>query len=212
MAQFTLNWINTAVLASANATGQRASYRKKSVGDPWITAGFSPANDLTTADVTADSPNSLDENCVYEFKVECLCEEGGPTINDNGIEEGIVFECLVPNTSQSETGASISLDVTGLDITKGRFTLRLAADNSIVSAATIVNRIGDTITRTVTGLTSGTNYYWQFELYATVNALEVISSSPSYLGSVCSPYPFNTEESEVCDAVESLDVSSVEIP
>lgn len=211
MAQFTLNWDNTAVLAHPNSTGQRASYRQKSVGGAWITVGFTPTNDLPKTATTTDSPNSLLTNVVYEFKIESLCTVGGPTINDNGIREAIEFACITPVTGVTETTSTITLDVTGLDITKARFTLRKASDNTIVYGPTTVNRIGDSIMLQAVGLTGSTNYYWQVELYATVNLIEVISSQVNYLGVVCSPYPITTDAPAICDPITSLSVSSIEI-
>lgn len=210
-AQFTLNWDNTAVLAHPNSTGQRVSYRQKSVGGAWITAGFTPANDLATNVNSADTPNSLLDNVVYEFKVENLCSEGGPTINDNGVREAIEFACITPDTDQDFESASISINLTGTDITKVRFTLKRASDNTIIAGPTVVNRVANAASFNVTGLVPETNYYWQVELYANVNNIEVISSQVAYLGQPCSPYPFTTDENPVCNPVTSLDVSSVEI-
>jgi hypothetical protein len=201
MAQFNFNWL---VFPDPNSTGQRASYRQKSVGGAWITAGFTPANDLSAVATSTQSPVLLD-NIVYEFKIENLCAVGGPTINDNGIIEALKFACIAPVTSQDFESADISIDVTGLDITKARFTLRLASNNNIVSGPTTVTRIGNSISHSVTGLADATNYYWQIELIATVNSIEVVSPA------ICSPYPFTTDADPTCDPVTALDVSSIEI-
>ena len=90
MAQFTLNWDNTALLLEPNVIGQRAYYRRKDVGGTYISAGFSPVNDLPTSAVTTVSPALLD-NVVYQFKVETLCTVNGPTVNSNGVIDQIDF-------------------------------------------------------------------------------------------------------------------------
>lgn len=208
--QFTLLWNNSSVLANPNATAQTALYRQKSVGGAFISTGFTPSNPLAKSVNTVDSPNTLLDNVVYEFKVQAVCTLNGPSDNDNGVREIIGFACITPTLSQEETEATISLDVSGTDIVKARFTLRRSSDNTQV-AQSVVNAVGSTISLTETGLTAGTNYYWQVELYATINGVEVISSSSDYLGSPCSPYAFATDALAVCDPVTSLTVDSIEI-
>ena len=211
MAQFTLNWDNAGVLAEPNAIGQRAAYRRKDVGGAFITTGFTPANDMATSINSATSPNSLLENVVYEFKVSAICTENGPTDNNNGIVEQIIFSCILPDVTQTDVASTITLDVTGLNITQARFTLRKQSDNSVVNGPTIVAAIANSITKTATGLTPSTGYYWQVELYATINGVEVVSSSASYLNAVCGPYNFNTDAATSCPAPEDLVVSGVEL-
>jgi hypothetical protein len=210
MAQFVLTWDNTAVLANSNATAQRALYRVKSVGGAFSSTGFTPTNDLAKSATTSTSP-VLSSNIVYEFKVQAICTENGPTDNDNGIVEKISFQCIVPDTEVTATTSNISIDVTGLDITKAKFTLKKSSDNSVVYTGTI-NRVGDSVSTTATGLTGSTNYYWQVELYATVNSIDVVSSGGSFLGAACGPYPITTSAPPVCNPVTSVDVSSIEIP
>lgn len=206
MANFILNWDNTAVLAEPNAIAQRALYRRKDVGGSFISSGFTPINDLPKSAITTTSPNLLN-NVVYEFKIQAICTENGPTDNDNGIQEQIKFACITPNVSATDVASTITIDVTNLNITKARFTLRLASDNSLVAQSTVL-AAGGFITKTQTGLTASTGYYWQVELYATVNGIEVISSSPSYLNTVCGPYNFSTEEPTSCPAPEDLIVEN----
>lgn len=208
--QFTLQWNNASVLANPNATAQTALYRQKSVGGAFISVGFTPTNPLAKTVNTVDSPNTLLDNVVYEFKVQSVCTLNGPVDNDNGVREIIGFACITPTVTKGETQGTISLSVAGTDITKARVTLRRSSDNSQVSQ-NIVNAVGNTISFTQTGLTAGTNYYWQVELYATINGVEVISSDSNYLGSPCSPYAFATDALAVCDPVTSLTVDSIEI-
>jgi hypothetical protein len=183
MATFTLNWDNTLVLAEPNAINQRASYRKK-LDVPWITAGFSPANDLATTDVTASV--DLLTNTIYEFKVEALCTSGGPTENDNGIIEQLVFECVSGSIFKTSTTVTPVLDLTATDITKVRFILRLQGDGSLVQSQTVntPGTIGTTSCE-FTGLTPNTAYYITAEFYCIINGVEVISSSVDYLNAVC---------------------------
>jgi hypothetical protein len=205
MAQFTLNWDNTPILTSGNVLNQTASYREKSLGGSYITTGFTPSNTLSKTVTSVDSP-ILEDNKIYQFKIESNCTVNGPTINQNGVQEGIVFSCLIPTVTKTSTSSQIVLNVANTDITKARFTLRKTSDSSIVLADTVVNRVGTTITCSKSsGLLASTIYYWQYDLYATINGVEVISSTNSYIGSKCSPYSFLTEESEVlCSTIDSV--------
>lgn len=212
MAQITLDWDNSNILDNPNIISQRASYRPRTAGGPFITVGFIPSNDMDKTVITADTPNTLSDNIVYEVKVEAICTVNGPTINDNGVQEFISFACLTPVLTKTSTTANITLNVSGLDITKARFTLRRASDNLIMTGPTVVARVGTTISLDKTGLVGSTGYYWQVELYATINSTEVISSSSTYLGTICSPYPFTTDAPPVCDPITAVTVTSIEIP
>lgn len=204
MAQFTLSWDNTDILLIPNVLEIRTGYRYKAVGGAYITDGFTPDNNLPTSATTSDSP-SLDDNKVIEFIVQSICEENGPTDNDNGVQEVIGFACIVPTVTKTETTGTIVVDTTDLDITKIKFTLRKASDNTIVGTATTVNVVSGSATTTKTGLTESTNYYWQTELYATVNNVEVKNE-------ICSPYPFTTDTTPVCDPITDFTITSIEIP
>ncbi len=211
MAQITLEWENDNVLDNPNIISQRASYRPRTAGGSFLTAGFTPPNDMDKTVVTADTPNTLSDNVVYEVKVEAICTVNGPTINDNGIQEFINFACITPTLTKTSTTGSISLNVTGLDITKARFTLRKSSDNSIITPPTIIPKLGTTIALGVVGLVGSTSYYWQVELYATVNNTEVLSSTTDYLGTICSPYPFTTDAPPVCSPITAVTVTSIQV-
>lgn len=185
MATFTLNWDNSLVLAEPNAINQRASYRIKTVGGAFITTGFTPTNDMSTAVISATHNGT--ENKIYEFKVEALCTAGGPTMNDNGIVEQIVFECVDPSSlTADDDSITISLNLTATDITKVRFKLRKQGDDSLVQTITTVcpGGIGST-SANFTALSPNTAYYITAEFYCTINGVEVISSSSDYLNAVC---------------------------
>lgn len=209
MAQFELNWFNAAVLISPNAISQRALYRQKSVGGAFISTGFTPANDLPKTASQTLSPD-LAENVIWEFKVQAICTEGGPTDNDNGIIELLEFECLTPILSQDVDSATITLNVLGLDITKARFTLHFASDNTVADGPTTVNKVGNSISYTATGIDPGTDYYWEIELYSTVGGVEIVSSSLDQLGFACQSDVFSTDE-DICAPCTDLDVSSIEL-
>lgn len=209
MPQFNLNWFNTAVIISPNALFQRALYRQKSIGGSFISIGFTPSNDLPKTASATISPN-LAANVIWQFEVEAICTVGGPTINENGVQEKIAFACLTPSLSQTATTATIVLNITGLDITKARFILHKDSDDSVVSGPTIVNPSGSAISLNVTGLTAETVYYWEVELYSTTNGVEVISSTLDQLGSSCQSMTFETDE-DVCNPITSLNVSSIEL-
>lgn len=208
MAQFILGWDNTGALAQPNAIGQRVSYRRKDVGGTWLIAGFSPTNDLPVAAITATSP-VLTNNVVYEFKVETLCTINGPSANSNGLIEQIGFACFAPIVSFTDIASTITFDITNLNITKMRFTLRKTSDSSIVNAPTVVVAAGNFISRTVSGLTASTGYYWEVEYYAYLNVVEVISSDVSYLNVKCGPFSFTTAAPTTCPAPEDLSVDGI---
>lgn len=210
MAQFTLNWDNTDLLTEPNVIAQRALYRRKSTGGTFISAGFTPANDLPTSATTTTSPVLLN-NVIYEFKIQTLCTVNGPTTNSNGVQEQIAFACITPEITSNDTSSTIVVNCAGLDITKIRFTLRKTSDDSIVYGPVIKLPIdaGNVFTDTASGLDSDTEYYWEYEFYSTVNGIEVISSSVSYLGAVCGAYPGDTTPVTNCTAPEDLVVTNV---
>jgi len=203
MAVFTLTW--TPVI-TGNVTAQRANYRQKSVGGSFITTGFSPSNDLSTA-ATTTAKGSLFSNTIYEFKIQNICTEGGPTDNSGGISEQIAFECLTPTVTKTTTSGQAAYTGLPADITKVRFTLRKTSDNTIVSGPTVVTVAGNAALLNVTGLTVTTGYYFQTEFYTTLTSGEVISSQSGYLNAVCGPYSFTTDTPATCPAPDSLVVT-----
>src|SRR5437764_654585 len=110
MAQFTLTWDNTDELASTNSTGQRLSYRKRATAGAWSVDGFTPNNDLATNVITAIS-KILDDNTVWQFKIDTLCTTNGPVSNDNGYVDQIGFAEIVPTLAHTHDTATITLDV-----------------------------------------------------------------------------------------------------
>ena len=210
MAQFTLSWNNTAVNANPNATAQTALYRGKTAGGAFSSMGFTPSNNMAKSVNSALSP-VVSNNIVYEFKVQSVCSVNGPTDNDNGLQEAMQFECILPTLTKSETTATATISVTGLDITRALFTLRRASDNVLISGATQVDRIGNSIAHTVTGLTGNVGYYWQIELIALVKGVQSISSDVVNLGAPCGPYAVTTDAPAVCNPITAITVSSIEI-
>lgn len=203
MSQFTLIWDSSKLASNANATEQNALYRYRLVGGSYISTGFTPANPLAINAVTSDSP-VLDNNKVIQFKISTTCTSNGPTDNDDGIKEVIEFESITPTITKDESSSDIVEDVTGLDMTKARFSLKKSSDNTTVGTPTIVNRVGNSISFSQSGLVYNTNYYWQVELYATVNTVDTISE-------VFSPYPFTTDAPAVCNPTTSVAVTSIEV-
>lgn len=182
--QFTLTWDSSKVVFSSNATAQTALYRRKSVGGAYISAGFTPANNMAKTVEAALSPVLLD-NVIYEFKVQTICTVHGPTNDRNGIQEAINIACILPVVTHTSSQTTITIDVTNTDITKARFVLRKVSDDTIASPSVVVTRIGNSIASTAIGLIAATSYYWQINLYSTVNGIEVI-------GTTCSPYNVTT--------------------
>lgn len=184
MAILYCTWDNTAVSASSNVISQRLSWREKTVGGGFNTTSVTPSNDMaktvSAADFTAATVNK-----VYEFKVEAICTEGGPTANLNGIVENIVFSCVTPEPIVvTTTTLNFHINIPSTDITKARLRLRLQSDNSLIATQT-VTKASNAIDYTFTGLTNNTGYYVEIEYYAMVNGVEVISSSVDYIGNPC---------------------------
>lgn len=210
MAQFNLTWFNTAVIINPNSNGQRVSHRKKSVGGAYSTAGYTPANDLPKTASASQSP-ILADNIVWEFKVECLCDEGGPTPNDNGNIEGLKFACLEPVISNLDTDSvTIALNVFNTDITSATFVLHLTSDNSVVQGPTTIARVGNSITWNVTGLLPNTGYYVETILYAIVNGAQIASNDADQLNASCISDDFTTL-ADVCAPITAADISSIDI-
>jgi len=209
MAQFNLTWFNTAVIINPNTTGQRVSHRRKSLGGAFTTTGYTPANDLPKTASASQSP-SLANNVVWEFKVECICEEDGPTINDNGLQEGLKFECIEPSTSNlEETTVTVSLNVTNTDITGATFIIHQDSDDAIVFGPTTVARVGNAITLNVTGLDPETDYYIETILYAIVNGSQIASNDANQLNASCISNTFTTA-ADICEACTDIDASAIE--
>lgn len=182
MATLNVGWDNTAVSGNPNALNQRVSKRVQ--GDiPWVTTGFTPANDLATS--ANSTVATVVVNNVYQFKVEALCSEGGPTPNDDGVKEGIVFECIVPTLEAEPTEVAVSFSLAATSITKAILTLKKQSDDSIVGGPVTKNRVADAINHTFTGLTQLEDYYLEVQLIATVDGVEVNSSDEEYLNAVC---------------------------
>lgn len=189
VAQFDLTW--TPVNTSGNATAQRAYYRQRSAGGSFITAGFSPVNDLLLINSTTRTPN-LSHNLVYQMKVVNVCSTGALVENDNGVQEQISFVCIDPTLSATNNSATISIPVSGTDITKATITLKRFSDDVVVYGPSVILSDGTNIATTATGLASATNYYWEYSLTALVNGVEVTSSNVAYIGDVCGPFATTT--------------------
>ena len=215
MVQFTLTWDNTPIVTNPNANFQRASYRERATGGGFISAGFTPTNDLPKEANTTDSPSDLLENKVYEFKVETICAANGPTMNDNGVQEVILMQCLTPEITPEIETVDIRIDVSDTDITKARFTLRRASTNDIVGTPITSTKgvlLANYIIAGFISLEADTNYYVQIELFSTVNNVEIGSTLADQIGSLCGPYAFKTDPQPICSPLTSVEVSSIEIP
>lgn len=210
MAQFTLSWNNADAVAQANAISQRASYRLKTVGGAWLTGGFIPANDMAKSVSTTDTASNLTNNVVYEFLTETLCTAGGPSANDNGIQEGIAFACLIPTLTKTYNSAKAVISLVGTDVSKVRLTLKRTLDN-VIMGTSLIPKVNNLAELTVIGLAFSTNYYWQVELFANVNNIEVSSLAVAYLGVVCGSYPTVTDANPVCNPTTSLTITSIQI-
>lgn len=168
---------------TANVTSQVASKRRKSVGGAFDTTGFTPPNNMSTA--VNSAVTSVIDNVVYEFKIENICNTGGPTINNNGIREQIKFACILPQISSSSSSTiNVNVPLLNTDIQKVSYFLYKQSDNSVAGTQVVI-RSADNSNYTFSGLTGATGYYLRITLSATINGVEVNSSSPSYLNSTC---------------------------
>lgn len=166
MASFTLNWTP---IITPNVLGQRGYYRQKSVGGTFLTDGFVPANDLPTSAITVARPGLLD-NTVYQFQLANICEDGGPTFNDNGIQEFIDFVCSVPMTYDIEE-TSITVKFVGLpaDINQ----VQIAFEGKPLETIVVV---GGNASHEYTGLTPNTEYTVTAKYGAIVNGAQLFDS------------------------------------
>lgn len=184
MANFTLSWN---VNQNGNVLQTRAGIRKKTTGgsysyNSYINAPFdNPETDTFTGH---------DDNAVYQFVVQNVCETGGPTTSS--LTEGIKFACPGTKSASGVDHDSATLNVSGLptDITKVRYSVRDIDANTVVAGPTNVNTSSGAISDTVNGLTGDTDYRFEIQLIAVVNGSEVTSSlSGCYVTFTTDPVP-----------------------
>lgn len=207
MVVFTLEWETDDIVNNTNVTGQTASYRLESTAP---NGGWTPIlpNPLGKTIETVDTPALLD-NITYQFKVEAICTLNGPTINDNGIQEEIGFACITPVITKTTTTSTISIDVTGLSITKAGFELlKQSTPNPPVVPLTVMDRVGNTIGMTASTLISATAYFWKVRLYANVN--DELVNSFDYMGA-CPTYPFTTDSFIGCIGITAATVTATSV-
>jgi hypothetical protein len=208
MGVLTLNWNNAAVLASANATGQRASKRIKAVGGAFDITGFTPSNDLLKSANTVNV--NIINNRVYEFKIEALCIIGGPTPNNNGLREGLVFVCIAPSFVTTFNSVTVNFNLLNTDITKVRVRLKKQSDDSIIGTVTASNVANVASAIFSSGVDAATAYYVEVELYSIINGVEIISSAANFLNAVCggniSGYQVQTDDPPSCAIPANLQI------
>lgn len=202
---YMLSWDNTEIVANTNTVSQIAYYREKIISGEFSTIGFIPSNPLDGATNLVISPDLPNANSIYEFKLEVTCAQNGPIMNENGLLEGIRFSCLAaPTITFGETTAQAMYDLSGggNSITKIRFVLRKDSDNSIIKDET-VTPVAGIFTSSITGLDTGTAYYYQTEYFSELNGVEVRSGSADQLNALCGDYDFITEN-PVCNPVTNI--------
>lgn len=198
MANFNLTWTPN---ITANVTAQRAYYRQRSIGGSYITTGFSPANDISTS-VTATAINGLSDNVVYQFQIANICTTGGPTFNNNGVQEGIKFSCIAPTATEAGTSVTGVVSSIPTDITKIRFSLYDSSVSTLLQGPIDVVVSGASASHVFTGLTNSTTYIIRTELIAVVNGTEVISSC-----GIASQVSITTSAPSACPAPTNLIVT-----
>lgn len=171
MANIVINWTpNT----NGNTINQRAYNRQKNIGGAFLTTNFTPTNDLSTVATTSTFTNAT-VNTVYEFQVANVCTVGGPTFNNNGIREGIVFACVTPTESHTDTTATATVSGLPSDITKVVFNI-LDNVGTPVGAVQTNTVSGGIATASYSSLTNSTVYIIRIQLIAVVNGVEVTSN------------------------------------
>src|SRR5690348_4808141 len=157
MAQFKIKWFNAAVLSNPNSISQRVVYKRKTDTD-WLSTGFTPSNDLPKTATEVTSPVVAD-NVVWQFKPQVVCQNG-VVDNDDGVKEALKFSCFVPVLAKTYNSATITVNITGTDISKARFTLKKTGDNTVVYGPVTVSPVSNSIS-TSSGaiLDPATSYY-----------------------------------------------------
>lgn len=158
---------------NGNTINQRTYYRQKNTGGSFLTNNFTPPNDLTTS-ATTSTFTAATLNTIYEFQVANICSVSGPTFNSNGIKEGIVFGCITPTETHTDTSAIVSVASIPSDITKIRFSL----SNGGVEVGTFQDILvsAGNASRTFTGLSSSTTYTAKIQLITILNGIETVSN------------------------------------
>lgn len=180
MATLYLYWTTN---LNGNVIKQRVSKRIKSVGGVFDTTGFTPANDMPPDTNTATV--FVTPNKVYEFHQYQICTENGPTENSEGIQEQIVFACIVPSLVGHEDSVDVDINLAGTDIESVDYAIRKQSDDSLISSVLGVVRVSNGVPYTFSGLAATTGYYIQMTLHATIDGSSVGSDDSDYLNTAC---------------------------
>jgi hypothetical protein len=214
MPTFNIGWDNTSILTNDNITAVRVVYAISNTVGGWgafiSNAGITPANDILKTIKTA-TITITPFNTKIRVKVQSICSQGGPIDNEDGLEEGIVFQCITPTITNTHNSSTISINLSTTDITKVRLSVKRDSDNAVLVPLTIVNRANNAATFTATSLVAQTNYTWNIELYADLSVdgdvTTVISSDIKYLGVACLA-PFKTANPPLCAPITSINVTA----
>ena len=167
-----------------NTLNQTVKKRVKGSGT-WLTTVFSPANPLApTANTTS---TTLQDNTVYEIQIDSLCSVGGPT--PSVISEAIVFNCA---SLPAFTGTTFTYN----SINPGTLPTFVGSDTLVNYIVYLYDAAGTTLLQSgagttigsaaaaFTGLLSSTVYTLKFSIIASVNSINVSSTSPCTIGTV----------------------------
>lgn len=191
---FIFDWDNTNVATNENVISQKLSFRYKLSLGAWLTGGFLPTNDINKTINHATNTN-LSSNRIYQFKLDTICQEGGPTINNNFEQEQITFQCIEPSYSvisygfQGNTAITATLQV-GPDITGGTWVNRRLADDTTIGNPQFFSAPVAGVISQFMFVPVNVPFYTQAFYTATLHGVTIHSNDPEYLNAWCSTSVF----------------------
>lgn len=172
MADFTITWTT----GDNPSTIEQLVQYKKSTDTSYTT--FS----IVGPDVTTVNVAGLEDNTIYDFRIQSNCNYGGPSLSNTSAF--INFSCPVITVTSTSTTVSYSF-VHPLKSING-FTVQLYESNGTTLVSTQTPTISSTLTGTFTGLTAATLYKIKLTLTASSFSEACTLVSAATDGFVCS--------------------------
>lgn len=170
MAIFTLNWTPA---GGVNSLSQSVKHREKGTGT-WLTTNTAPANPVGSAVATADV-STLDNNTIYDFQVDNICEFGGPT--SSPVLEQIVYACagsvlVIENADQTATISISGINLLSLNVAK--FFVYDSTNTTLLETSANI-AVAPSTSWTTAALADG-DYYIRVQYGAIVNGIQELSA------------------------------------